>query len=772
MKYISRITALLLALMMLTPTFASALTLDTATQSDLDIMYQAVAGYSYLEDSLGFKTAIHFEGADELAANGYTFQWYEILDDAPDREIVGATNYSYSTEFTLDAKQYYCIYADPNGIEYMSNIFVVAASTTDMELYLDTLFSLWNDGFGAYDSLKIYEYMTETWNVQLSNGENLAQNVIDYWYADWNEENIDSDLLCTCVVSGEVESKYTILHPNSDEHVSDCCWAKQAVVSSADVSKPELLLEWEPIVLTSPEAAADLYYWQEYRYNGDADAWEWETMSGGGQVQYTLTVNTDTIQSAYRVISSYYEGQYVIPMESKVFYLGGMDFFNWIKNTPGILEWMADESVTLVDVVARYNNAADEEDRTNATDYTAGSEGKEVNIQVNEGTFAEDYVLEVEESKEPANLLQTILTSLIPDVSMDAEILAAFDISFMGLNSGNELQPAEGHPVTLNFMLDTTNVSIENAIIYIYHMAKQADGTIIPEKVAGPEPVTYGAQMIPVTAASFSDYVAFATEDIHYYNDQILGAPLSLDAFEGRDMSGYNLQWYQYVNGINDKRLDDQIYQSCVVDATLKQVSYYCVATPKTGDGEPETSELFVVRANVTEYEAYLDELAGYYYDMEYIYQLMTEDWDVSVPYNLADAVMDYWYKNRNPEYYDYDLLCTCVVTGKVASSECLLHPDDEHASDCPWYVPSPTVEMRAEKDSAGNVTSYTLYVVDDEGEEQIIAVSEMLDGKYHYFKDITKDDENGWYVAYLHIDEETGEQWIIPLPSEKDLNN
>ena len=241
MKYISRITALLLALMMLTPTFASALTLDTATQSDLDIMYQAVAGYSYLEDSLGFKTAIHFEGADELAANGYTFQWYEILDDAPDREIVGATNYSYSTEFTLDAKQYYCIYADPNGIEYMSNIFVVAASTTDMELYLDTLFSLWNDGFGAYDSLKIYEYMTETWNVQLSNGENLAQNVIDYWYADWNEENIDSDLLCTCVVSGEVESKYTILHPNSDEHVSDCCWAKQAVVSSADVSKPELL---------------------------------------------------------------------------------------------------------------------------------------------------------------------------------------------------------------------------------------------------------------------------------------------------------------------------------------------------------------------------------------------------------------------------------------------------------------------------------------------------------------------------------------------------
>ena len=36
MKYISRITALLLVLMMLTPTFASALTLSTATQGDLD----------------------------------------------------------------------------------------------------------------------------------------------------------------------------------------------------------------------------------------------------------------------------------------------------------------------------------------------------------------------------------------------------------------------------------------------------------------------------------------------------------------------------------------------------------------------------------------------------------------------------------------------------------------------------------------------------------------------------------------------------------------
>ena len=688
MKYISRITALLLVLMMLTPTFASALTLGTATQGDLDKLYQEAtdSGYEYYPTGyLGIWGEV--DAFDTLTnKDAYTFQWYDAEgnalqsygEDAPEK---------LRFVYTMETQYFHCVATRvSDGATMTSAIKVIPpADISNPEGYLGFLYdpSIFLDVFGAADTLTIYHMMIDTWNVTMPNGMNLAESILELWWSEREESYFDPYLLCSCVVSGAVASDECVLHPNSDLHVNGCSWKQPEISANVDVSTPESLLMLENVVLAAEERPdVDAYAWQNYVYDPAIAGMRWAVVEYvQGTNLYTIQINKESIQTAYRVVIE--TTDYNV-FESKPLYLGGYDFFNWIHTNQDIQAWMADDSVTLADVVARYN---DESDRTNATDYTAGSEGKKVNIQVSEGTFAEDYVLEVEESNEPANLLQTILTYLIPDGYMDAEVLAAFDIAFMGLNSGNELQPAEGHPVTLNFMLDTTNVSIENAKIYIYHMAKQADGTIIPEKVAGPEIVTYGTQMIPVTAASFSDYVAFATDDIHYFDTQVLGGVVNLPAFAGRDMTGYSFQWYQYFEGQPDVSLDGKTYQNCEVFTMLDQASYYCVATP-TSEGEPETSELFVVRANVTDYESYLNVLYGYYeeYDLERIYELMTEDWDVSVSYNLADAVMDYWYSNRDPEYYDYDMLCTCVVSGAISSDECMLHPDDIHDANCPWY--------------------------------------------------------------------------------------
>lgn len=845
MKYISRITALLLVLMMLTPTFASALTLENATQSDLDIMYQAVAGYSYLEDSLGFKTAIFFEGADKLAAKGYTFQWYEILEDAPDREIVGATNYSYPTEFTLDPKQYYCIYADSDGIEYMSNIFVVAASATDMELYLDTLFSLFNDDFGVFDTLKIYEYMTDTWNVQLSTGENLAKKVMDYWWADWSAENGDCDMLCTCVVSGKVENEYVILHPSSGAHDSNCYWAKDPITASSDVSTPDKLQEGQTIVLTTPDEHASYFYWQAYRYNTETDVWEWETVSGGSS--YELTANIDTIQAAYRVISNYEDGMYVIPVESRMFFLGGEDFHNWIMSANGILPWLSDDGVTVDQVVAKYNEFLknkDEEDRTNAEDYTYGEEGESVNLKVPQGAFAEDYVMEFAEvaAERVAQLQNAVMAQMDATGTHAAQVLMALDISFASLaDRANKLQP--NAPVALTFEVDTTGLDEALKYLYVYHIAN--DGT--PEVVAGP--FDAAQQEIQVEAEAFSEYLVMATSDecvycqnmgmcfydmladmtheeqyaylqtlngsyvsymqdyarhvaagapailctcVNYANGErpnepmdgthgttcpwsdnavqwigVLGSPVTLKLETGAYKA---YEWY--LGNTNGTPIG---YESTYSTTYTKDAKLYVLKTQD--DNNAWSEHWFRVQADMTimyEYLSYVGDNAFWMEsgdrDRQAIYDIMTTTWNVAIDDNadniLAKAILVYWKYNMYAG--EEDIFCSCCIgEGDIVSDQIMLHPDAVHTDPaCPWRQCKPGLNLACRDDGA---LYYELMLTDANGELVTVAVSAMLDEKYHYFQDVN----TGWYVAYLHeVTNEDGTvtQWIIPLPSEKDL--
>ena len=115
----------------------------------------------------------------------------------------------------------------------------------------------------------------------------------------------------------------------------------------------------------------------------------------------------------------------------------------------------------------------------------------------------------------------------------------------------------------------------------------------------------------------------------------------------------------------------------------------------------------------------------------------------------------------------DTDLLCMCNMLDTPAEFDVIpLYPyqDSRHNIDCPWCGAAEVVTgiVPGATDAAGNVTSYNLILLDVDGNPVTVAKSTMLDGKYHYFQDIT----TNLYVAYLHTDE-SGAQWIIPLESK-----
>lgn len=855
MKYISRITALLLALMMLTPTFASALTLDTATQSDLEKLYEAansVPEYwtaGLLGDWTGISTFGNLANKDL-----YTFQWYDEagnpLDSFEEPTVLRVAN-------TMEEQKFYCVATDATGNQLTSPMIVLsAADISNAEDYLALLYEeRFLDVFGSVNTLTVYRLMTETWNVTMADGSNLAEKVLALWWAEREESYFDPYLLCSCAITGAVESEECVLHPNSAHHAENCSWKQEEITANVDVSKPDSLLDVTSVTLAAVAHENVQYYgWENYVFDASNVGMRWEVVDYILDTNlYEIPVNKDSIQTAYRVVTSTTEGDV---FDSKPFYLGGYDFYNWIHTNEDIQAWMADESVTLADVVARYNNAADEEDRTNAEDYTYGEEGDSLNLKVPEGAFTEEYVMEVEPvaADEAALLQNTVLQSMDATGIHTAQMLMALDISFANLNNRAEkLQPAEGTSVALTFEVDTTGISEDLKYLYVYHIAD--DNT--PEVVAGPIGVTFGVQPIPVQADGFSIYAVVLSSDScayctehdycvyeeligmgpdqqHEYlvdeldaderelvlNDYALhiaagdpavlctcnqitvapgsghvdGCPWHLNYMVHTDVVGgtyepsvSHLEGAKYKWYVDGEEIADETENAIECTVTIEPHTYEChVMLP--GQTTPVVYTYYVV-AQITALGSYVnylltvfeedylfaektfEEYTAWAYD--YVTNVLnveiqhTED---SESFNLGEAVVSFWNQSEYGKAMYPDLLCACGVIGAIDTPDVLMLPyEGEHDMECFWYHGAPAVKLMAEED--GN---YSLYIdpVDEYGfwigESEIIAESEMLDGKYHYFQDVN----TGWYVAYLHIDEETGEQWIIPLPSEKDLNN
>lgn len=509
MKYISRITALLLALMMLTPTFASAITVGTATQSDLDKLYQAASS-----DETVYINAGLLGDWSELSAFGtladkelYTFQWYDqsgkMLACYEEPTVVRVAN-------TMEEQEFYCVATDATGNQLTSPTFVLsAADISDVEAYLDLLYDYrFLDALSVVDTLSIYGLMTDTWDITLADGSNLAESILSLWWSERDYEGFDPYLLCSCVITGAVESDDCVLHPNSNLHTDGCCWKQEEMTADVDVSTPESLLTTATVTLAAvAHEDADYYCWQKYIVDTDNAGMRWEVIDYIlNSNLYTIPVDKTSIQTAYRVVVTTENNVF----ESKPFYLGGYDFYNWIQTTDGIQEWMADDSVTLADVVAKYNAVSDEEDRVNAEDYTYGEEGESVNLKVPQGTFAEDYVMEIEPvaAERVTELQKTVMALMDATGTHASQMLMALDISFASLaDRANKLQPDA--PVALTFEVDTTGIDEALKYLYVFHIAD--NGT--PEVVAGPIEAAFGVQTIAVKAEAFSEYLVMATND-------------------------------------------------------------------------------------------------------------------------------------------------------------------------------------------------------------------------------------------------------------------
>lgn len=225
MKYISRLTALLLALLMLISSAGAEMSLDDLTQGELDALYTSAGEEEYIYwegDVLGLWLKI-----DAFAAvtdkDQYTYQWYD-----QDGNAVAATSetepYTLLVYYTLTEQQFYCIATDAAGESFHSEINVIApAQTTDMEAYLSYLY---DDEFFSEDGSRnrnaTYQMMHENWNVAVDGG-NLAQMVFDAWQSEKDTDIYDHELFCSCVVTGVADADFCMLAPDAEHDVS-CGW--------------------------------------------------------------------------------------------------------------------------------------------------------------------------------------------------------------------------------------------------------------------------------------------------------------------------------------------------------------------------------------------------------------------------------------------------------------------------------------------------------------------------------------------------------------------
>ena len=382
MKYISRLTALLVALLVLCANIAGAeegsVDSSALTEDQLASWYALTAEGTtkpIVADILGFPfTLTAYGDVTEEDLADYTFQWYNAITG---EAIEGATTTSLSGTRSLTEQQYYCLATAEDGTTLAYDTFVIPVALTsdeDMESYLAILYGgldsyePWEfvNEFVLYDTMKIYQCMTETWNVTLSDGSNLAKKVLAAWWAEREQDDFDNELLCSCVIGGSVASDAFILEPGSIAHVSTCGWARDSVTTSMDVSMPDLLVEGATVTLTAPVNDANYYLWQEYTYNENTGEWEW--VSVGSERTYDVTITVDSIQTSYRCVATYEVSETeLLAVESAPFYLGGEKFFTWVTSTQtlsngettvAISDWLSIEGMTLEYVVAAFNASA------------------------------------------------------------------------------------------------------------------------------------------------------------------------------------------------------------------------------------------------------------------------------------------------------------------------------------------------------------------------------------------------------------------------------
>jgi len=261
-----------------------------------------------------------------------------------------------------------------------------------------------------------------------------------------------------------------------------------------------------------------------------------------------------------------------------------------------------------------------------------------------------------------------------------------------------------------------------------------------------------------------------AAENYSYQEAGVLGEWLELNPFSTLEDKGtYTFRWYD-KNDIQQETTEEPYVLRAFF--TREEQRYYCVATDT--DGNSLYSEVFVIPAaqmtNMGDYVGYLANIAMNdegYYSQTMVCQYLTDTWNVETDDgNLGARVVAEWQAEWRDSELCFDMICSCVVDGLVAADHCVLAPDAKHDPSCMWYKGTAALNLKEGTDETGK-PSYTLYITVN-SEDIVLAVSEMLDGQHHYFRDV-RQGEVGLYVAWLYIDEE-GNPWLMPLESERGI--
>ena len=167
----------------------------------------------------------------------------------------------------------------------------------------------------------------------------------------------------------------------------------------------------------------------------------------------------------------------------------------------------------------------------------------------------------------------------------------------------------------------------------------------------------------------------------------------SSDAESWADL-GYTLQWYAVDEDGTQTELTGETTATLDVVYTLEEQRFICTAYDADGAAFASTPT-YIVAAQTAD----LDEYLNYLYEDQFlnddgstnklaVYKQVTTTWNVTLSdgTNLAESVVAAWWAERTESYFDYELLCSCVVGSGVTSDDCVLHPYDEHYGTCGWY--------------------------------------------------------------------------------------
>jgi len=223
---LSRLTALLLAIIMCMSTLASAEGVDVANLTinklnEWDMYAEGIENITINPSPAYYGASFVHEAfasmTDDSQLNECTFQWWDALNGS---RLEGETSRYLTITQTYEEQVFHCIATDAAGNEYKRSTLTISPADKDNVLphYLGLTTYYDNISDKAEYRRVAYKAMTQDWNVTMTNGKILADGIWGYW-----AKNSYPDLLCTCCID---DPNQIMLAPDA-AHKTECPWYEE-----------------------------------------------------------------------------------------------------------------------------------------------------------------------------------------------------------------------------------------------------------------------------------------------------------------------------------------------------------------------------------------------------------------------------------------------------------------------------------------------------------------------------------------------------------------